>query len=563
MIYSIIGINEIPLMNMHIYLQNETGNDGGKIPELFDSLALTETVNGGYAFAVGAVMTNNFTNMKPLMANHPTLEVAILALVQLLKGMASTFPLKNECVSRPYMTLKDADKLGCAPSILNLDGEFFGGRHYDREKYGSAEDADRQEDSFPYWVINTIHLVEDSTELKGKAKNIDFKLPYFIQNISNSYIPIFSKPGGNDADLIGELPPTGMEPIIEIRFGYGRLATSKSAWIQLKPNELIPVKHLESLNDIKGDTKGLMIPAVPFGIEIKKNVVCTPQYGITDHYLPDEEHTFIAGDRIWVEEVIFDSYAVLYENEYLLLSSDYVRTMVDGNYTDMMVEPIQEETKEEMEVDYLDEKEDVTEDMVVSPIPNPDDEIIFAENHITNIMPAEETTHTYETEFVEKVLEADKVDIETVSEHEALKDEIKEVYENIEKTPSKNKELEIKKDPFVKKPTVQEGPLPEVKNKVKDEYVDAEIEKYMKLSKYKYLVVFEEPTLVTLAKRFETLIKKYPEYKEISIKDIGDEYNRCIVGYTNDEVEAKKIRKVAMITGARPYIITSEDYYTK
>ena len=52
MIYSIISNNDIPVTQMHTYLKNETNDDGGNIPEIFNDLALSESVNGLYAFAI-------------------------------------------------------------------------------------------------------------------------------------------------------------------------------------------------------------------------------------------------------------------------------------------------------------------------------------------------------------------------------------------------------------------------------------------------------------------------------------------------------------------------------
>ena len=56
MIYAIISKNDVPTTQMHIYLTNKTGSDGGMIPELFTDLSAAESVNGLYAFAIGFIL---------------------------------------------------------------------------------------------------------------------------------------------------------------------------------------------------------------------------------------------------------------------------------------------------------------------------------------------------------------------------------------------------------------------------------------------------------------------------------------------------------------------------
>ena len=78
---------------MHTYLKNETNDDGGNIPEIFNDLALSESVNGLYAFAIACLVTDNFTKQSSLFTND---EVSILNFIQYLKGMATTIQRKHK-----------------------------------------------------------------------------------------------------------------------------------------------------------------------------------------------------------------------------------------------------------------------------------------------------------------------------------------------------------------------------------------------------------------------------------------------------------------------------------
>ena len=183
MIYEFLSKNETPISQMHIYLKNKTGNDGGNIPEIINDLAITESINGLYAFAVYCVITDNLKKEPKIAKDYPTKEIMLLAFVQYLKGMATTINLNKTRVSKLYENLKNNNILGSAPTILNLDGDLFD-VHYDKSKYYSKEAADEAEDSFPYWVLNVVKEIQTSNELIT-PKKVEFALPYYIQNISS------------------------------------------------------------------------------------------------------------------------------------------------------------------------------------------------------------------------------------------------------------------------------------------------------------------------------------------------------------------------------------------
>ena len=121
MIYAIISNNDIPVTQMHTYLKNETNDDGGNIPEIFNDLALSESVNGLYAFAIACLVTDNFTKQTSLFTND---EVSILNFIQYLKGMATTIQRKHKTDNKLYDNLVNTNLIGTAPTILNLDGDF-------------------------------------------------------------------------------------------------------------------------------------------------------------------------------------------------------------------------------------------------------------------------------------------------------------------------------------------------------------------------------------------------------------------------------------------------------
>lgn len=324
MIYAIISKNDTPVNQMHIYLQNKTGNDGGMIPELFSDLSVSESVNSLYAFATACVLTDNFTNIPSGRKEFPSDEVAILSLIQYLKGMATSIQLNKKCVTPLYENLKTANILGSAPTLLNLDGDLFGVHHYDESLYHSKEAADEAEDSFPYWIINIVKEIKESNELVTPKKGVVYQLPYFVQNISQNPIKIYDSPNKNIQKEIGLIPPTGIEPVESIIYGFGKLATSKEAYIELNDNIIIPIKHLESMDELKGDTKSLKIPTPPFDIEIKVGCLCNAGFGISNHFYSDDDHSYKEGDVIHIDDIFLDSYGIIDEKYYIELNPLYV-----------------------------------------------------------------------------------------------------------------------------------------------------------------------------------------------------------------------------------------------
>ena len=350
MIYAIISKNDVPTSQMHIYLTNKTGSDGGMIPELFADLSAAESVNGLYAFAIGCVLTDNFTNISSKINTFPSEEVAILALIQYLKGMATTVQLNKQCVTPLYENLKASNILGSAPSLLNLDGDLFFG-HYDNTKYFSKEAADNAEDSFPYWVINTVKEIKESNELVTPKKGMVYQLPYFIQNISDQSVPIYNSPNKQIQEEIGKIPSTGIEPVEDIVFGYGKLASAKGAYIELNDTMVIPIKHLESIDELKGDMGSLKIPETPFDIMIKKNCLCNAGFGITNHFYSDDEHSYGEGDIVTINDIFLDSYGIIDSKYYIELNPLYICLANDAKEHTKEEEKEVEEEKSENVID--------------------------------------------------------------------------------------------------------------------------------------------------------------------------------------------------------------------
>ena len=330
MIYEIMSRNDVPTSQMHIYLKNKTGNDGGIYPEIFNDLALTESINGLYAFAIGCVLTDNFTDTTKFLKGYPSKEVATLGLIQYIKGVATTIQLNGKCVNPKYETLSEINQLGVAPSLLNLDGDLFY-KHYDTNKYYSKEAADAAEDSFPYWVINIVKEIIDCVEIVTPSFT-SFELPYYIQNISNDSIPILNKKGKpDDGNIIGKLPPSGTEAIIEISNGYGVLASSENAYIYLT-DKVRPIKHMVELSEIDNSVGTLKLPDGEFDVVCKNNALICAGYGTNNHYYSDDKYTYNSGDIIHIER-LFHNRGVLSNGMYVDLHSDYVSIKCDEDHT--------------------------------------------------------------------------------------------------------------------------------------------------------------------------------------------------------------------------------------
>ena len=321
MIYEIISKNDIPTTQMHIYLKNKTGDDGGIYPEIFNDLSLSESVNSLYAFATACILTNNFTDMSNFLKGYPSKEVATLAFIQYMKGMATTIQLNNKCVNPLYDNLVTLNKLGTSPTLLNLDGDLFY-KHYDTEKYFSKEAADEAEDSFPYWVINVVKEIKTCTEIiTPKVKT--YELPYYIQNISSEYINIVNKRGKiNENNVIGKIPPSGTEAVIAIKDGYGVLASSENAYVLLT-DKLRPVKHVVSEEELNIDNGTLKLPEGEFDVIVKSNTIIGGSYGTNIHYFNENNKVYKNGDEIHIKG-IFRNAGIVKDGVYINLHSDVV-----------------------------------------------------------------------------------------------------------------------------------------------------------------------------------------------------------------------------------------------
>ena len=315
MLYEIISKDETPISQMHIYLKNKTNDDGGNLPEILHDLAVAERVNPLYAFAVYCVITDNLTK-EPKNANkYPTKEVMLLAFIQYLKGMATTIGLNKKQVSILYDNLKESQLLGHSPTLLNLDGDLFTS-HYDEDKYFSKEAADEAEDSFPYWVINVVKEVKTSNELITPKKNVIYELPYYIQNISNSSIPIYDSLDKEKRNVIGNIPPTGLEPVFKIERNCARLLSAMYAYVDLNDKMIIPVKHLENYSELElSDVREITFPELPFDIIVKDSII--GRYGINNHYNTDSNHEYKTDDRITIKNVYMNTYGIT-EDEFFI-----------------------------------------------------------------------------------------------------------------------------------------------------------------------------------------------------------------------------------------------------
>lgn len=321
MIYEIISKNDVPTSQMHIFLKNKTGNDGGIFPEIFNDLAIAESVNGLYAFAIACVITDNFTNTAKFLKGYASKEVATLGLIQYIKGMATTIQLNKECVNPLYHNLSQINQLGIAPTLLNLDGDLFS-KHYDTSKYFSKEAADAAEDSFPYWVINTIKEITSCTEIIKPVAKV-YELPYYIQNISNEYIPILNKIGKVTEDnIIGHIPPSGTESVIAIKDGYGTLASANNAYVYLT-DKMQPCKHVVNMSELDIDNGTLKLPMGEFDIINKTSGIIYGTYGINSHYDSNDKYTYHAGETIHIKG-LFHNAGIVDDGVYVNIHSDCV-----------------------------------------------------------------------------------------------------------------------------------------------------------------------------------------------------------------------------------------------
>ena len=341
MIYEIISKNDVPTTQMHIYLKNKTGEDGGIFPEIFNDLALTESVNGLYAFAVACVVTNNFTDMTKFLKDYPSKEIAVLAFIQYLKGLATTVQLKNKCVNPLYANLHAINQLGNSPSLLNLDGDLIY-KHYDKTKYFSKEAADEAEDSFPYWVINTVKEIKTCTEIFQPSIKT-YELPYYVQNISDERIPITNAPSTPIFEnVIGSLPSTGTEVVVEIVNGYGKLASSENAYIFLS-DKVRPFKHMVTSDELDSDVGSLKFPDNEFDI-VCKNDGTVGRHGINSHYNTHYKFIFKRGDVVHIKK-IFHNYGIIADGVYIPLHSNDVFIKI----------PTEDHTKDETNQEVINE----------------------------------------------------------------------------------------------------------------------------------------------------------------------------------------------------------------
>ena len=349
MIYEIISKNDVPTSQMHIYLKNKTGDDGGIYPEVFNDLSISESVNGLYAFAIACVMTDNFTNTSKFLKDYPSKEVATLALIQYIKGVATTVQLNNKCVNPLYNQLEDIKQMGMSPTLLNLDGDLFY-KHYDTSKYYSKEAADNAEDSFPYWVINTVKEITECTEIVAPViKN--YELPYYIQNISNEKVPIYDGISKSN-NIIGYIPPSGVEPVIEIKNGFGILGTSEKAYVYLT-DKVRPIKHVVDLEELNIDSGTLKFPDGEFDVTCKKGCLIVAGHGINNHYTGIDELSYHDGDTIHIKG-LFRNAGIIDDNTYVQLHSDCVTIKIPEEHRkkneilDQLVESIENKVDKEI-----------------------------------------------------------------------------------------------------------------------------------------------------------------------------------------------------------------------
>ena len=323
MLYEIISKDETPISQMHIYLKNKTNDDGGNLPEILHDLAVAESVNPLYAFAVYCVITDNITK-EPKNANkYPTKEVMLLAFIQYLKGMATTIGLNKKQVSILYDNLKKSQLIGHSPTLLNLDGDLFTS-HYDNNKYYSKEAADEAEDSFPYWVINTVKEIKNSNELITPKKNVVYELPYYIQNISGTSIPIYDSLDKEKRNVIGNIPPTGLEPVFKIERNCARLLSSVYAYVDLNDKIIIPVKHLEDYSELElANVDEVIFPKLPFDIIVKDSII--GRYGINNHYNTDGGHEYKTDDKICIINVYMNTYGVTEDGFFIPFDFSHIK----------------------------------------------------------------------------------------------------------------------------------------------------------------------------------------------------------------------------------------------
>lgn len=323
MLYEIISKDETPISQMHIYLKNKTNDDGGNLPEILHDLAVAESVNPLYAFAIYCVITDNITK-EPKNANkYPTKEVMLLAFIQYLKGMATTIGLNKKQVSILYNNLKESQLIGHSPTLLNLDGDLFTS-HYDNNKYYSKEAADEAEDSFPYWVINTVKEIKNSNELITPKKNVVYELPYYIQNISGTSIPIYDSLDKEKRNVIGNIPPTGLEPVFKIERNCARLLSSVYAYVDLNDKMIIPVKHLEDYSELElANVDEVIFPKLPFDIIVKDSII--GRYGINNHYNTNGDHEYKTDDKIRITNVYMNTYGVTEDGFFIPFDFSHIK----------------------------------------------------------------------------------------------------------------------------------------------------------------------------------------------------------------------------------------------
>ena len=242
--------------------------------------------------------------------------------------MATTIQRKYKTENKLYDNLVNANLIGSAPTLLNLDGDLFK-NHFDSNKYYSKEAANEAEDSFPYWVINIVKKIKDAEPLIKPKENVEYSLPYYIQNISNEDINIFNVKG----NIIGKIPPTGIEPIFEIINGAAKLLSSPEstcAIIKLNDQKIIPVQHLISEDELKPSNLIKYPDTEIFNVKCKQNIKC--RKGINNHYDYSSEK-ISKNDVITINKssLFLDSYYITDNNSVIPLTNDNFKIYTKEN----------------------------------------------------------------------------------------------------------------------------------------------------------------------------------------------------------------------------------------
>ena len=113
-----------------------------------------------------------------------------------------------------------------------------------------------------------------------------------------------------------------MEAVIEIKNGYGVLASSENAYVLLT-DKLQPVKHVISEEELNIDNGTLKLPKGEFDVMIKQGILSVPGYGINHHYFGIEKYGYKSGDIIHIKG-LFRNAGIIEDGVYVNLHSDRV-----------------------------------------------------------------------------------------------------------------------------------------------------------------------------------------------------------------------------------------------